>query len=82
MFVFSIFAFIVMFVVFVPFRLVARLSERLLETPRNGGWETGAGDQLRLAFAHGAALRQAQLYTAYPEAAHRSMQLLRLLGIR
>jgi hypothetical protein len=73
---------LLVFVLFVPLRLVARLSEKLLETTRTGGWETGFGDQTRLAFANGAALRQAQLYTAYPEPAHRAMQMLRLFGVR
>jgi len=82
MFMFNAFALLLVFAMFVPLRLVARLSEKLLENPRNGGWDTGHGDQMRLAFANGAALRQAQLFTAYPGPAYRVTQMLRLFGVR
>ena len=82
MFMFNAFALILVFAMFVPLRLVSRLSERLLENSRADGWDTSAGDQMRLAFANGAALRQAQLFTAYPGPAYRVTQLLRLLGVR
>ncbi|MFZ3481623.1 hypothetical protein [Sphingomonas sp. 3-13AW] len=82
MFIFNAFALLVVYAFFVPLRLISRLSERLLEAPRDSGWDSSFGDQLRLSFAHGAALRQAQLYTAYPTPAYRVMQLLRLLGVR
>lgn len=82
MFIFNAFALVLSFVMLVPLRLVARLSEKLLENPRNGGWDTGRGDQMRLAFAHGAALRQAQLFTAYPGPADLATRILRLFGVR
>jgi hypothetical protein len=82
MFMFDALALILAFATFVPLRLVARLSEKLLEDTRRSGWETGFGDQMRLAFAGGAAMRQAQLYTAYPGPAHRVTQMLRLFGVR
>lgn len=82
MFMFNAFALLLVFAMFVPLRLVARFSEKLLENPRAGGWDTSHGDQMRLAFANAAALRQAQLFTAYPSPAFRVTQMLRLFGVR
>ena len=82
MFMIEALAILLIFMAFVPLRIVSRLSEKLIEVTRSGGWETGFGDQARLAFANGAALRQAQLYTAYPTPALRVTQMLRIFGIR
>jgi len=82
MFMLNIIVSLLVYVLFLPLRTVSRLTERMIEDPRDGGWDTGFADQARLSLATGAALRQAQLYTAYPGVAHRAMQTLRILGVR
>lgn len=82
MFMLNIIVSLLVYLLLLPLRTFSRITERMIETPRDGGWETGFADQARLALATGATLRQAQLYTAYPGAAHRAMQTLRILGIR
>lgn len=82
MFMFNAFALIVVFFMLIPLRIVSRLSEKLIEVNRDSGWNTSFGDQMRLAFANGATLRQAQMFTAYPGSAYRVTQMLRLLGVR
>ncbi len=76
------FSLIVVMFYLLPLRLVSVVTERALAVRRNGAWETGARDQLALSVAHAAALRQAQLFTAYPGPARLTVGTLRLVGAR
>jgi hypothetical protein len=67
---------------FLPVRLVSVLTERALAARRNGGWDSRPRDQLALAAANAAALRQAQLFSAYPGTARLAVGTLRLVGAR
>ena len=65
-----------------PLRVVSVLTERLLKVRRDGAWETSLRDQFALSLAHAGALRQANLYSAYPGPARLVVDGLRLIGVR
>lgn len=73
---------IVAFLYLLPVRLVSVITERAISTRRDGGWESTRREQAVLAAAHAAALRQAQLFTAYPGPARLAIGTLRLVGAR
>lgn len=73
---------IVAFLYLLPLRLISTLTERAIAVRRAGCWESTGRDQTALAIAHAAALRQAQLYTAYPGPARLAIGALRLAGAR
>jgi len=73
---------IVAFLYLLPVRLVSVLTERAIAARRDHGWDSGPRDQAALAAANAAALRQAQLFTAYPGPARLAIGTLRLVGAR
>lgn len=73
---------IVAFLYLLPLRLVSALTEHAIAVRRAGDWKSGHRDQVALALAQAAALRQAQLFTAYPGPARLAICSLRLIGAR
>jgi hypothetical protein len=69
-------------VYFLPLRIVSVLTERAISSRREAGWDSRAGDQFALAAANAGALRQAQIYSAYPGPARLVVDGLRLVGVR
>lgn len=67
-------------IVLIPYRLYARMTERGIETARDGGWNTGFGDQQRLNMATDMALRQAVTFNAVPLAGARAVRAVSALG--
>jgi len=73
---------IIAYLYLLPLRLASIITERAIAARRDGGWTSNAREQITLAAAHGAALRQAQLFTAYPGPARLAIGTLRLVGAR
>jgi hypothetical protein len=73
---------IVAFLYLLPVRLVSIITERAISARREAAWISTPRDQAILAAAHAAALRQAQLFTAYPGPARLAIGTLRLVGAR
>lgn len=79
---FETFSIIIAFLYLLPLRLASLVTERAIAARRAGAWDSNAREQASLAAAHAAALRQAQLFTAYPGPARLAIGTLRLVGAR
>ena len=77
----SFLALICAFLYLMPVRFGGMLTEMLLASPRDGSWNSTPRDQFALSLANSAALRQAQLFNAYPNSARMAVGFLRLVRL-
>jgi len=68
---------VVGFLLLVPYRAFAKLTEDWISRPRTGGWNTSFKDQRLLDLATKTAMDQALRFNAYPVAASAALRFTR-----
>lgn len=72
---------VVGFLLLVPYRAFAKITEDWISKPRNGGWDTSFKDQRLLELATKTAMDQALRFNAFPVAASAAMRFTRGMRI-